>query len=140
MSGKLRFTEISEVNGPMDELPFSKRKQLGHPKQNRIEKEAAFRNIYFAIVDLFYREVLGVQAPVDYGFCMACSAVQPRAFLQLSHIEKKAHGRKYDFDNVQLLCHHCHDLQERRIYEKDLRPRELFGFIKKYLISFGDDI
>jgi hypothetical protein len=131
MKEKLKFDSI-------EELPFSKRKQCGHPKQDRLDRETAFRNIYIAIVALYYREVIGIQASIGCDFCMAGAEMLPLNQLQLSHIEKKSQGRKYDFDNVQLLCHHHHELQEVRHIAQDLRTPAFKQWLKKYLMDMGE--
>lgn len=127
MNKKLRFTEIHE-------LKFSKRAQCGIPKQDRIPREKAFRNVFIAICCKFWAEH-GMSSTPGYGYCMAGGELVEISTLAVSHIEKKSQGRKYDLDNVQLLCWGHHDLQESRAIEKDLRSEAFKDFIKKYLID-----
>lgn len=131
--GNLKFDGIKEVG----ELKFSKRAQCGHPKQDRIPRERAFRNIFIAICCKFWNEH-GVSPIPGHGYCMAGGELVELSALALSHIEKKSQGRKYDLDNVQLICHGHHELQEFRKIEKDLRSEEFKDFIKKYLIDMGE--
>jgi hypothetical protein len=130
MKHKLKFDEIYEPK-------FSKRAQCGIPKQDRIAREKAFRNVFIAICCKFWAEH-GVTPTPGYGYCMAGGELVPLELLDLSHIEKKSQGRKYDFDNVQMICRGHHELQESRAIEKDLRSEAFKDFILKYLIDMGE--
>lgn len=95
----------------VDDLPFSKKKQLRHKKKERPDHKSERhqqRIDQFESTDkLIYEQVKERSYDWTNGY-YRCELCQQRPAEQMHHVQGGAHGRRTTIENVLYICLQCH--------------------------------